>query len=277
MTEPASIPGGLRRFRIDLAYDGTDFSGWAIQPGLRTVEGDLVKALEVIFGKLENGLRVAGRTDAGVHAIAQVLHVDLTPVQARRIKSGLPKRLNAMLPRDVRIHKVELAAEGFHARFSATSREYRYRINQSAIENPLIGRYQLWHKYPLDASKMHDAGQHLLGLHDFASFCKRRAGSTTIREMKKLRVSEAKGEIVIDLEADAFCHNQVRSIVGALVAIGENTLSLKQLLAILDQKKRVGKFKVVGAEGLTLMKVNYPKDHLLAKQAEKTRNMRSLD
>jgi len=277
MTEPASIPGGLRRFRIDLAYDGTDFSGWAIQPGLRTVEGDLVNALEVIFGKLENGLRVAGRTDAGVHAIAQVLHVDLTPVQARRIKSGLPKRLNAMLPRDVRIHKVELAAEGFHARFSATSREYRYRINQSAIENPLIGRYQLWHKYPLDASKMHDAGQHLLGLHDFASFCKRRAGSTTIREMKKLRVSEAKGEIVIDLEADAFCHNQVRSIVGALVAIGENTLSLKQLLAILDQKKRVGKFKVVGAEGLTLMKVNYPKDHLLAKQAEKTRNMRSLD
>lgn len=277
MTEPASIPGGLRRFRIDLAYDGTDFSGWAIQPGLRTVEGDLVNALEVIFGKLENGLRVAGRTDAGVHAIAQVLHVDLTPVQARRIKSGLPKRLNAMLPRDVRIHKVDLAAEGFHARFSATSREYRYRINQSAIENPLIGRYQLWHKYPLDASKMHDAGQHLLGLHDFASFCKRRAGSTTIREMKKLRVSEAKGEIVIDLEADAFCHNQVRSIVGALVAIGENTLSLKQLLAILDQKKRVGKFKVVGAEGLTLMKVNYPKDHLLAKQAEKTRNMRSLD
>lgn len=277
MTEPASVPGGLRRFRIDLAYDGTDFSGWAIQPGLRTVEGDLVKALEVIFGKLENGLRVAGRTDAGVHAIAQVLHVDLTPIQARRIKSGLPKRLNAMLPRDVRIHKVELAAEGFHARFSATSREYRYRINQSAIENPLIGRYQLWHKYPLDASKMHDAGQHLLGLHDFASFCKRRAGSTTIREMKKLRVSEAKGEIVIDLEADAFCHNQVRSIVGALVAIGENTLSLKQLLAILDQKKRVGKFKVVGAEGLTLMKVNYPKDHLLAKQAEKTRNMRSLD
>lgn len=277
MTEPASIPGGLRRFRIDLAYDGTDFSGWAIQPGLRTVEGDLVNTLEVIFGKLENGLRVAGRTDAGVHAIAQVLHVDLTPVQARRIKSGLPKRLNAMLPRDVRIHKVELAAEGFHARFSATSREYRYRINQSAIENPLIGRYQLWHKYPLDASKMHDAGQHLLGLHDFASFCKRRAGSTTIREMKKLRVSEAKGEIVIDLEADAFCHNQVRSIVGALVAIGENTLSLKQLLAILDQKKRVGKFKVVGAEGLTLMKVNYPKDHLLAKQAEKTRNMRSLD
>lgn len=277
MTEPASVPGGLRRFRIDLAYDGTDFSGWAIQPGLRTVEGDLVKALEVIFGKLENGLRVAGRTDAGVHAIAQVLHVDLTPVQARRIKSGLPKRLNAMLPRDVRIHKVDLAAEGFHARFSATSREYRYRINQSAIENPLIGRYQLWHKYPLDASKMHDAGQHLLGLHDFASFCKRRAGSTTIREMKKLRVSEAKGEIVIDLEADAFCHNQVRSIVGALVAIGENTLSLKQLLAILDQKKRVGKFKVVGAEGLTLMKVNYPKDHLLAKQAEKTRNMRSLD
>lgn len=277
MTEPASIPGGLRRFRIDLAYDGTDFSGWAIQPGLRTVEGDLVNALGVIFGELENGLRIAGRTDAGVHALAQVLHVDLTPIQARRIKSGLPKRLNAMLPRDVRIHKVELAPEGFHARFSATSREYKYRINQSDIENPLIGRYQLWHKYPLDAKKMHDAGKHLLGLHDFAAFCKPRAGSTTIREMKKLEVSKTDDEIIIDLEADAFCHNQVRSIVGALVAIGENELSVDQLLMILNQKKRVGKFKVVGPEGLTLMRVNYPKDHLLAEQAEKTRNMRTME
>ncbi|HEY7796482.1 MAG TPA: tRNA pseudouridine synthase A, partial [Microbacteriaceae bacterium] len=186
-------------------------------------------------------------------------------------------RLNAMLPRDVRIHKVELAPEGFHARFSATSREYKYRINQSEIENPLIGRYQLWHKYPLDAKKMHDAGQHLLGLHDFAAFCKPRAGSTTIREMKKLEVSKTDDEIIIDLEADAFCHNQVRSIVGALVAIGEDELSVDQLLTILNEKKRVGKFKVVGPEGLTLMRVNYPADHLLAGQAEKTRNMRSLE
>lgn len=277
MTEPASIPGGLRRFRIDLAYDGTDFSGWAIQPGLRTVEGDLVNALEVIFGKLENGVRIAGRTDAGVHALAQVLHVDLNPIQARRIKSGLPKRLNAMLPRDLRVHKVELAPDGFHARFSATSREYKYRINQSPIENPLIGRYQLWHKYPLDGQKMQDAAKHLLGLHDFAAFCKPRAGSTTIREMKKIEVSRQEGELVIDLEADAFCHNQVRSIVGALVAIGEGELSIEQLLIILNQKRRVGKFKVVGAEGLTLMRVNYPDDHLLAQQAEKTRNMRTLE
>lgn len=277
MTEPASVPGGFRRFRIDLAYDGTDFSGWAIQPGFRTVEGELTKVLEVIFGKLENGMRVAGRTDAGVHALQQVVHVDLTPVQARRIKSGFPKRLNAMLSRDVRIQSVVAAEDGFHARFSATSRVYKYRINQADVENPLIGRYQLWHKYPLDAQLMQDAGNHLLGLHDFASFCKRRAGSTTIREMKKLKVSQSRSEIVIELEADAFCHNQVRSIVGALVAIGEKNMNLEQLLAILHQKKRVGKFKVVGPEGLTLMRVNYPRASMLAQQAEKTRNIRSLD
>ena len=277
MTEPASIPGGLRRFRIDLAYDGTDFSGWAIQPGLRTVEGDLIGVLEVIFGQLENGLRVAGRTDAGVHALSQVVHVDLSDNQARRIKSGLPKKLNAMLARDIRVSSIAEAPQGFHARFSATSREYRYRINQATFENPLTGRYQLWHKYPLDAKTMQEAGQLLLGLHDFAAFCKRRAGSTTIREMKKLQVSQTEDEIIIDLEADAFCHNQVRSIVGALVAIGENELSFEQLLTILNQKKRVGKFKVVGAEGLTLMKVNYPEDHLLAEQAEKTRNLRTLE
>jgi tRNA pseudouridine38-40 synthase len=274
MTEPASIPGGLRRFRIDLAYDGSDFSGWAIQPGLRTVEGALVGVLEVIFGQLEHGLRVAGRTDAGVHALGQVVHVDLSEDQAKRIKPGLPKKLNAMLSRDIRISSIQSAPQGFHARFSATSREYRYRINQSAFENPLTGRYQLWHRHPLDANSMHVAGQKLKGLHDFGAFCKPRAGSTTIRELKKLKVSKTKDEIWIDLQADAFCHNQVRSIVGALVAIGEGKLSADRLMEILEQKKRVSEFKVVGPEGLTLMRVNYPKDHLLARQAEKARNLR---
>ncbi len=274
MTEPASIPGGFRRFRIDLAYDGSDFFGWAIQPGLRSIEGDLIGVLEVIFGQLENGLRVAGRTDAGVHALGQVVHVDLSDNQAKRIKSGLPKKLNAMLARDIRVSSIVEAPQGFHARFSATSREYRYRINQSKFENPLTGRYQLWHKHSLDAELMHEAGQKLIGLHDFAAFCKPRAGSTTIRELKKLKVSESKEEILVDLQADAFCHNQVRSIVGALVAIGERKLSSDRLMEILNQKKRVSEFKVVGPEGLTLRKVNYPKDHLLARQAEKARNMR---
>ena len=277
MTKPASTPGGLTRFRIDLAYDGTDFSGWAIQPGLRTVEGELKKALEVIFDEIQNGLRVAGRTDAGVHALAQVVHVDLSQSQAKRVKSGLPKKLNALLPRDIRIHNFALAPEGFDARFSAVGREYQYRINQSELENPLSGRNQLWHKSPLNVQAMQEATQVLIGLHDFAAFCKPRPGSTTIRELKRLDISNQDKEIVIELEADAFCHNQVRSIVGALIAVGEAKLSKQELSEILNGKKRIGKFKVVGPEGLSLKAVNYPADDLLAQQAEKTRNMRSLD
>jgi len=277
MTKPASTPGGLTRFRIDLAYDGTDFSGWAIQPGLRTVEGELKKALEVIFDEIANGLRVAGRTDAGVHAWAQVAHLDLGEEQAKRVKSGLPKKLNALLPRDIRIHGFERAATGFDARFSAISREYRYRINQSEFENPLSGRNQLWHRYPLNVQAMKEASEVLIGLHDFAAFCKPRPGSTTIRELKRLEIRNLENEIVIDLEADAFCHNQVRSIVGALIAVGEAKISKEDLSEILNGKKRTGKFKVVGPEGLSLKAINYPADELLASQAEKARNMRSLD
>ncbi len=277
MTKPASTPGGLTRFRIDLAYDGTDFSGWAIQPGLRTVEGELKKALEVIFDEIHNGLRVAGRTDAGVHALAQVAHVDFSETQAKRVKSGLPKKLNALLPRDIRIHSFEQAAAGFDARFSAVSREYQYRINQSEFENPLSGRNQLWHKYPLNVQGMQEASKVLIGLHDFAAFCKPRPGSTTIRELKRLEISHLENEIVIDLEADAFCHNQVRSIVGALIAVGESKISKEELSEILNGKERIGKFKVVGPEGLSLKAISYPADELLASQAEKARNMRSLD
>ncbi len=277
MTKPASTPGGLTRFRIDLAYDGTDFSGWAIQPGLRTVEGELKKALEVIFDEIQNGLRVAGRTDAGVHALAQVVHLDLGEEQAKRVKSGLPKKLNALLPRDIRIHSFERAATGFDARFSAISREYQYRINQSEFENPLSGRNQLWHRHPLNTQAMKEASEVLIGLHDFAAFCKPRPGSTTIRELKRLEISNLENEIVIDLEADAFCHNQVRSIVGALIAVGEEKISKEELSEILNGKKRIGKFKVVGPEGLSLKAINYPADELLASQAEKARNMRSLD
>ncbi len=277
MNKPASTPGGLTRFRIDLAYDGTDFSGWAIQPGLRTVEGELKKALEVIFDEIRSGLRVAGRTDSGVHALAQVVHIDLSETQAKRVKSGLPKKLNALLPRDIRIHNFAQAPEGFDARFSAEGREYQYRINQSELENPLSGRNQLWHKYPLNVKAMQEASQVLIGLHDFAAFCKPRPGSTTIRELKRLEISNLENEIVIELEADAFCHNQVRSIVGALIAVGEAKLSKQDLSEILNGKKRIGKFKVVGPEGLSLKAVNYPADDLLAQQAEKTKNMRSLD
>jgi len=128
MTKPASIPGGLSRFRIDLAYDGTDYAGWAIQPGLRTIEGEVLKALRVVFGDLPEGLRVGGRTDAGVHALGQVFHLDLDETQTKRVSHRLVGKLNAVLDDDIRISSFEPAPEGFHARYSATKRSYRYRI-----------------------------------------------------------------------------------------------------------------------------------------------------
>lgn len=277
MTEPASTPGGLRRFRIDLAYDGSDFSGWALQPGLRTVEGELNKALEVIFGELSSGLRVAGRTDAGVHALGQVVQMDLTLEQAKRVRPGLANKLNAILDRDIRVQKIQSAPEGFDARFSALSREYRYKISQSEIDNPLKNRYQLWHRNRLNVQLMSEAAKKLVGLHDFAAFCKPREGSTTIRELRRLEIGVLDDEIQIDLQADAFCHNQVRSIVGALIAVGEERISPNDLETILMSRKRVSKFKVVGPEGLTLMKVSYPEEAFLAEQAEKTRNMRTME
>ena len=277
MNKPASIPGGLSRFRIDLAYDGTDYAGWAIQPGLRTIEGEVLKALRVVFGDLPEGLRVGGRTDAGVHALGQVFHLDLDETQTKRVSHRLVGKLNAVLDDDIRVSSFEPAPEGFHARYSATKRSYRYRILDSNEQDPLSARYHLWHYSRLDEKLMQEASKQLLGLHDFASFCRRRAGATTIREMKKIEVSRQGNLVQIDLEADAFCHTQVRSIVGALMKVGSGKMTETRLGEILEAKRRLNEFKVVGPEGLTLMQIHYPEESLLAAQAEKTRNLRILD
>jgi tRNA pseudouridine38-40 synthase len=273
------------RFRLTLAYDGTDFSGWAKQPGQRTVQGELLIALARIFGEdaADFGIRVAGRTDAGVHADAQVVHVDLTSAQQRRIGRGgnVVGRLNSLLPSDIQVYDFEPAAEGFDARFSAISRRYIYRIaDASSSKNPRLARYALYVNQALDVTAMHEASQALRGLHDFVSFCKSREGATTIRNLKKTavrRVGGAKGLIEVELEADAFCHNMVRSIVGALIAVGAGKASVSDLERLLKATKRGVSYKTVEPHGLTLVEVGYPADSKLAAQAEKARNMRTLD
>ena len=282
MSKPAGLSGGFSRFRIDLGYDGTDFQGWAKQPGLRTVQGELLSALEKIFGpdKQDFGIRVGGRTDAGVHALGQVCQVDINPEQLKRL-GRTPfgaQRLQSLLPEDIVIYKITKAPDGFDARFSAIGRSYRYLIaDGKSPRSPLSSRYELWVNQELDVTTMKLAAKELLGLRDFGAFCKPREGSTTIRELKELRITRFQDNIEVYLVADAFCHNMVRALVGALIKVGEKKLTVLELSKIQLAAKRTSQFKVVSPKGLALTSIDYPADELLAIQAEKARNMRSQD
>lgn len=276
---------GFLRFRIDLAYAGTYFNGWAKQPGLRTVQGELLLCLEQIFGESADdfGMRVAGRTDAGVHAQGQVVHIDLTAAQLKRIarKPGLVERMNSILPTDIRVSKAGPAPKGFDARFSASFRRYRYTIADAKSGwDPLFASSRLWVKFELDTKAMELAAKEFLGLHDFAAFSKPKEKATAIRELKVLKVSRNKayGNVVeIELVADAFAHNMVRSIVGALVKVGGGRATVKDVAKALKSKSRGHGFKVVGPEGLSLIEVGYVANKDLAKQVELTQNLRTLD
>ncbi|MFM5968008.1 MAG: tRNA pseudouridine(38-40) synthase TruA [Micrococcales bacterium] len=278
------------RFRLGFSYDGTDFFGWAKQPGLRTVQGELLSALTVIFGEDQDdfGIRVAGRTDAGVHALNQQAHIELTEEQQDRLGRNRPDidnpkfladRLNRILSDDLRVHTVAKAAPGFDARFSAIFRRYRYRIADGlAGQNPLESRFTLNVFQNLDTLAMQAASLEVLGLHDFASFCRPRPGSTTIRELREVTVTRnvAAGNIIeIELMADAFCHNMVRSIVGALIAVGKGQATSADIRATLERASRTESYRVVAAKGLTLIEIGYPADELLAAQAELAKNLRS--
>jgi tRNA pseudouridine38-40 synthase len=282
MSEPAGIPGGLTRFRVDLAYDGTDFAGWAKQPGLRTVQGELLAALEQVFGASENdfGMRVAGRTDAGVHAAVQVIHLELSPQQLKRLgRSALTaSKLNLLLTPDVRVHEIVEIGPDFHARYSASGRSYRYRIADAGTRrDPLRARDTLWIKKSLDIRPMRQAAKKLIGLKDFATFCRPRPEATTIRRLRKLDVSRGSdGVITLSLEGDAFCHNMVRALVGALVAVGEGKLTVAQLAALQKAAKRSSAFKVLPPHGLTLVGVSYPSPKRWAAQAKKSRARREI-
>ena len=278
------------RYRLSFSYDGTDFYGWAKQPELRTVQGELLAALQVIFGEVEDdfNIRVAGRTDAGVHALNQQAHIELTEEQLDRLGRNrgdivdpgyLADRLNRILPQDLRVHSVAPAAEGFDARFSAIFRRYRYRIaDGAAAQNPLEARYTLSVFQTLDTLAMQAAALEVLGLHDFASFCRPRPGSTTIRELREVNVrrNAAAGNVIeIELLADAFCHNMVRSIVGALIAVGKGQATREDVRATLERASRTQSYRVVAAQGLTLIEIGYPADELLAQQAELAKNLRT--
>lgn len=264
---------GLIRLRLDVAYDGTGFAGWARQPGQRTVQGEIEDALMRVARLGAVRLTVAGRTDAGVHARGQVAHVDL-PDDV--VLGGLARRLNGVLDRAVRVLALSRAPDGFDARFSALSRRYVYRISDAPYgADPLHRHETLVSARPLDADRMRYAALLLLGEHDFAAFCRRREGATTIRTLLRLDVARHHdGTITADVEADAFCHSMVRALVGALMAVGEGRRGPEWPAQVLSRGIRDPGVTVVPAHGLTLVEVRYPPDADLATRAEQTRAVR---
>ncbi|MFG1698066.1 tRNA pseudouridine(38-40) synthase TruA [Nonomuraea sp. NPDC049309] len=279
------------RLRLDLAYDGTDFSGWARQPGLRTVQGEIEQALGRILRLGEPAmLTVAGRTDAGVHARGQVAHVDVPEASLRELDgnrgplsvderlSALVRRLAGVLDPDVRIYRVSVAPEGFDARFSALFRRYAYRVSDAPCGvDPLRRREVVWHNRPLDIDALNAAATRLLGEHDFAAFCKKREGATTIRELQRLDwAREPDGVLVATVVADAFCHSMVRALVGALLAAGDGRRPVEWPGEVLRRGVRDSGVHVAPAHGLCLEEVGYPGDADLAARAAATRRVRTV-
>ncbi|MFT4299435.1 MAG: tRNA pseudouridine(38-40) synthase TruA [Aeromicrobium sp.] len=259
------------RLRIDLAYDGGDFSGWAVQPGLRTVQGELEKALATVLRLPEPPQVVcAGRTDAGVHARGQVVHVDLDTHPG-----VLERRLRRLVPGDIRIKSVTEAHPDFDARFAALERRYVYRMtDHPAGPDPLARGMIVAQPRPLTVDLMNEAAEHLLGEHDFAAFCKKREGATTVRTLLALRTMRGGETIATTVRADAFCHSMVRSLMGCLVAVGERRYTPEFAAEILAGRVRDPRVKVMPAHGLVLEEVVYPPDEQLAERVSQARRRR---
>ena len=301
--KPVRFNRDMPRIRLDLAYDGTFFSGWAAQPGLRTVEGVLTSALATVLREPVR-LAVAGRTDAGVHAAAQVVHLDVSPeawaalpgrsdrlpeaALLTRMAGVLAREAQTSLPRtprgagDVVVTGARIVPEAFDARFGALSRRYTYRIaDADAPRNPARRATVLWLPDRLDVEAMEASAKPLLGEHDFLSYCKPRQGATTIRtlralEWRRVAAGPDAGLVTLSVVADAFCHSMVRSLVGAGLAVGQGRRPAAWPDELLAAPSRDGAAPVAPPHGLTLEEVVYPADDELAAQAERARATRRL-
>jgi tRNA pseudouridine38-40 synthase len=273
-SDPAA--GDTVRLRLDVAYDGTDFFGWAAQPGRRTVAGVLHAELARLFDAAE-GLTVAGRTDAGVHATGQVCHVDVPVVRWQELAATVVRRLAGLLPPDVRVLAVAAAPADFDARFSALWRRYQYRVSDAPWGAPPLRRRDTlaWPRsLSLDALRAAAAG--LLGEHDFAAYCRRKEHASTVRTMQRLQWRrEETGVLVATVQADAFCQAMVRSLVGALLAVGDGRRPVHWPADLLTRRERASEVPVLPPHGLTLVEVGYPEaGH--GERAEQTRQRRTM-
>jgi tRNA pseudouridine38-40 synthase len=268
----------LVRLRLDLAYDGSGFSVWASQPGRRTVQAVTEEALGRVL-RLPAGprLTVAGRTDAGVHARGQVAHADVSADAWLSGADGAIRALAGVLPPDVRLRGLAPAPNGFDARFSALWRRYSYRVSdEPATADPLRRNETLWHPRRVSVDRMNSAAAELLGEHDFAAFCRRREGATTVRRLLRLGwARDGDGVAVAIVVADAFCHSMVRALVGALLAVGEGRRDRGWPRQVLAAAVRDHAVHVAPPHGLCLAEVRYPPPGELAARVSATRRVRS--
>ena len=306
--EKPAVPhpdGGFLRIRMDLAYDGAPFAGWATQPGRLTVQGTLEAALAVLIRRPVR-VTVAGRTDAGVHARSQVVHFDLTEPEWHSLSRGkelspaaaLRRRLRGVLNREltlplkdagasrraagalagaIEIRGVSEAPAGFDARFSALWRRYSYRIaDREETWDPLFRSISLWYKVPVDEDAMNEAAAGVLGIQDFLSFCKPRAGATTIRELQEFSITRGPdGILTAHLQADAFCHNMVRSLIGGALLVGAGERRPQWLSERMFARVRDSKSILAPPHPLVLEEVRYPDPEQLLIRAEMTRARRA--
>ena len=281
MAQPTLNPeSGFRRLKIDLSYDGTNFAGWAKQPDQRTIQFEIEDALSRMTRHQVNTV-VAGRTDAGVHALHQIIHVDIPsaphvsryrPDETEWDIDNFYFRINQILSRDIRINSVVEAPANFHARFSAEARHYRYKIlDNNRVLSPLQRLDATTWFRELDIDLMNEASAQMLGERDFATFCRYRPSSTTIRELKRFHWSrDSDGFVIAELSADAFGWNMVRNLVGAAVCVGESRYPVSWMKEILSAKSRVSDSYVFPSCGLTLMQVDYPADEDLLARIDMT-------
>ena len=314
-TPESSGPGGLDavpvpigpviRLRLEIAYDGAEFCGWARQPGLRSVQEELESALRAVL-RVEAGVpvrvAVAGRTDAGVHAVGQVCHSDV-PAAAWAASAGgrgrattapqdapgagadpsltVRRRLNGVLPPDLRVRSVGVAPAGFEARWSASWRRYSYLVaDDPAGQDPRTRGHVLWHPRALDVDAMDTAAAPFVGEHDFSAFCRARQGASSVRTIHDLgwrrvgRSAGATSPVEFSVRADAFCHSMVRALVGAFIAVGDGRWPVERPAELLTAAERVPVISTAPAHPLTLVEVGYPPDADLAAQAERARRWR---
>ncbi len=279
------------RARLDFAYDGGAYLGWAEQPSLPTVQGTLQQALDTVL-RLDQPVRVtvAGRTDAGVHARGQVAHLDIPAEAWTRLpgrssyppESSLALRVNGVLPQDIRVTGCRIAPPGFDARWSARERRYAYRVSdRPETRDPLQRGFVMWHRREVDVAALNRASAVFLGLNEFAPFCRPREGATTVRDLREFTWERPQGGpdaglVVATVRADAFCHSMVRSLVGAVIQVGEGRRDHAWLDQVASHPTRHPGVKVAPARGLTLESVEYPPDHEVAAQAVATRTRRYL-
>ncbi|MBT1018634.1 tRNA pseudouridine synthase A [Canibacter sp. lx-72] len=280
----------MLRLKMVLSYEGTDFHGWAAQPGLRTVQGEVERALNTVLRRGSDNpvqLTVAGRTDAGVHARRQVAHFDIAADElATLLKKGAVTgfdragRINGVLKRfnanDVVIRDIAVTVPEFDARFGALWRLYEYRICAAWAYDPLAARHTVTLPGEPDWQLLQEASQSLLGLRDFAAFCKAREGATSVRTLTYFEWREvAPGVRAARIQADAFCHSMARALVGGVIAVASGRITLPQLQELQERAQRTSRFTVMPAHGLSLEEIGYPPESELAARALQTRAVRN--